>query len=63
MSLPVGSETQTSTNGARDTNEKGQIGGERNTSSSTNNYDVIKNKCNGTIISVQTAVTLGDPHG
>lgn len=39
--------------------EPGQVGGERNTSSSTNNYDVIKNECNGTIISVQTAVTLG----
>lgn len=59
MSLPIGSEVQMSTGGARDSYEKGQIGGERNTSSTTNNYDVIKNECNVTIIAVQTAVTIG----
>jgi len=59
MSLPLGSEVQMSTNGARDVNEKGQIGGERNTSSTNNNYDVIKNECNATIISTTAAVTLG----
>lgn len=45
--------------GAALTLEQGQIGGERNTSSTTNNYDVIKNECNVTIIAVQTAVTIG----
>lgn len=41
------------------TYERGQIGGERNASSSTNNYDVIKNECNVTIVSTTSAVTIG----
>lgn len=47
------------TSGAAHSFETGQIGGERNASSSTNNYDVIKNECNATVIAVQTAVTIG----
>jgi hypothetical protein len=39
---------QKSINGAAQTAEQNQIGGERNTSSSTNNYDVTHAECNKT---------------
>lgn len=39
--------------------ERGQIGGERNSSSTTNNYTAIRNECNLTIVSATTAVTIG----
>lgn len=50
---------QTGVGGAAKTFEQGQIGGERNSSSTTNNYTVTRNECNVTIISVTTAVTIG----
>lgn len=45
-----GSTEQKSTTNAAWTLEKGQIGGERNTASSTNNYDVVKHEANSTIL-------------
>lgn len=34
--------------------EQGQIGGERNTSSTTNNYDATKHECNSSVLSAGT---------
>ena len=55
---------QKGTNGAAHVGEKNQIGGERNTSSSTNNYDATKHECNSTILNTQTsaqAISAGAP--
>lgn len=44
--------------------EQGQIGGERNTSSTTNNYDATKHECNSTILNTQItaqAISAGAP--
>lgn len=39
--------------------EQGQIGGERNPSSTTNNYDAVRNESNVTILTGTGAVTIG----
>lgn len=46
------------TNGAGHTLEQGQIGGERNTTSSTNNYTVIKQECNVTRVTGVTETLI-----
>jgi hypothetical protein len=53
-------ESQRGTNGAGHTLEQGSIGGERNTTSPTNNYDVVKHECNSNILqNVATAQNIG----
>jgi len=46
------------TDGAGHTFEQGQVGGERNTSSTTNNYDVVKQECNVTRVTGVTETLI-----
>lgn len=46
------------TGGAPWTLEQGQVGGERNTSSTSNNYDVIKQECNVTRVTGTTETVI-----
>lgn len=48
-----------SINGAACVTEQGQIGGERNTASTTNNYDAIRNEANVQVLTGTGAITLG----
>lgn len=45
-------------NGALYSMEQGQVGGERNTSSSTNNYDAVKQECNVTRVTGNTETLI-----
>ena len=54
-----GAEMTKGTGQAAWTLEQGTVGGERNTSSATNNYTVTKNECNATVLSTTAAVTIG----
>lgn len=59
-----GTPTQLSTGRAAWTLEKGQIGGERNNASASNNYDAVKHECNSTILNTvitAQAVSAGAP--
>ena len=50
-----GSTEQKSTSNAAWTLQKGQVGGERNTASASNNYDATKHEANATVLN--TAIT------
>ena len=58
-SVSGGAEITKGTGQAAWTLEQGVVGGERNTSSATNNYTVTRNESNITIVSTTVAVTIG----
>lgn len=59
LALGLGGRPWKGTSGSGHVMEQGVVGGERNTSSTENNFTVIKNECNLTVVSTTSAASIG----